>query len=223
MATYLLTAGGLGLVWFRCGLAGCPNVGRLRAYQPGKASRLLDRQRPGLRRAAAGGGRDGARCAGSRRTSATRSWPSRTSASTRTAASTGGAWSGAALANVRGGGVEQGFSTITMQLARNVFPDRIPARERTLGRKLLEVRVAYEIEDRFDKDEILELYLSHIYFGNGARGIDAAARHYFGVPAERLTLRQAALLAGLIRRAQPLRPAPPSRTAPASGATSCSR
>ena len=61
------------------------------------------------------------------------------------------------------------------------------------------MRVAYEIEDRFDKDEILELYLSHIYFGNGARGVEAAARHYFGTSASRLTLSQAALLAGLIR------------------------
>ena len=59
--------------------------------------------------------------------------------------------------------------------------------------------MAYEIEDRFDKDEILELYLSHIYFGNGARGVEAAARHYFGTTASRLTLSQAALLAGLIR------------------------
>ena len=86
---------------------------------------------------------------------------------------------------------------ITMQLARNVFPDRIRARERTLARKLLEVRVAREIEDEFEKDEILELYLNHIYFGNGARGIEAAARHYFGVPARELTLAQAALLAAL--------------------------
>ena len=106
---------------------------------------------------------------------------------------------GAALANLRHGGVEQGFSTIGMQLARNVFPDRIRGERRTLGRKLTEIRVAYEIEGRFAKDEILELYLSHIYFGNGARGIEAAARHYFGTSATRLSLSQTALLAALIR------------------------
>jgi membrane peptidoglycan carboxypeptidase len=61
----------------------------------------------------------------------------------------------------------------------------------------MEIRVALEIEEKYGKDEILELYLNHIYFGNGARGVEAAARHYFGVPARRLTLPQAALLAAL--------------------------
>ena len=84
-----------------------------------------------------------------------------------------------------------------MQLARNVFPDQLPASRRTFARKLLEVRVAQEIEGSFSKDEILEMYLNHIYFGHGARGIEAAARHYFGVPASRLDVPQAALLAAL--------------------------
>jgi penicillin-binding protein 1A len=193
---YLLTAGVLGLVWYRCGLSGCPEVSRLRSYQPGKASRLLDRQgrafgelRPvdgatvPLRRIPAHV-RDAFLAVEDQR------FYDHGAVDWRRAL-------GAAAANVRGGGFGQGFSTITMQLARNVFPDRIPARERTLGRKLLEIRVAYEIEQRFDKDEVLELYLSHIYFGNGARGIDAAARHYFGVAADRLTAPQAALLAAL--------------------------
>ena len=188
----------IGLFWGRCGLAGCPNVDRLRAYQPGKASRLLDRHGrvfADLRPV------DGA-------TVPLRLIPRHVRDAflavedQRFYAHGGVDWRrvvGAALANVRSGGIEQGFSTVTMQLARNVFPDRIRARERTLPRKLLEVRVAFEIEDRFDKDEILELYLSHIYFGNGARGVEAAARHYFGTSASRLTLSQAALLAGLIR------------------------
>ena len=187
-----------GLVWGRCGLFGCPNVDRLRAYQPGKASRLLDRNGrvfADLRPV------EGA-------TVPLRLIPRHVRDAflavedQRFYAHGGVDWRrvvGAALANVRHGGIEQGFSTVTMQLARNVFPDRIRARERTLPRKLLEVRVAYEIEDRFDKDEILELYLSHIYFGNGARGVEAAARHYFGTSASRLTLSQAALLAALIR------------------------
>ncbi|HEY0780881.1 MAG TPA: PBP1A family penicillin-binding protein, partial [Thermoanaerobaculia bacterium] len=104
---------------------------------------------------------------------------------------------GSALANVRSGGFGQGGSTITMQLARNVFPEAIPGEERTARRKLLEIRVAQDIESRFRKDEILELYLNHIYFGNGARGIQAAAKQYFRRPAARLTLAQAALLAAL--------------------------
>src|SRR5919106_1840531 len=104
---------------------------------------------------------------------------------------------GAVLANVRAAGVSQGFSTITMQLARNVFPDRLRASQRTLLRKLAEVRVAFDIESTFEKDEILELYLSHIYFGNGARGIQAASKYYFGVPAAQLSLAQAATLAAM--------------------------
>jgi penicillin-binding protein 1A len=196
VSLYLLTAGVLGLVWYRCGLSGCPEVSRLRSYQPGKASRLLDRQGRGfgelrpvdgatvpLRRIPAHV-RDAFLAVEDQR------FYDHGAVDWRRAF-------GAAAANVRGGGFGQGFSTVTMQLARNVFPDRIPARERTLARKLLEIRVAYEIEQRFEKDEILELYLSHIYFGNGARGIDAAARHYFGVGADRLTPAQAALLAAL--------------------------
>src|SRR4029079_16673816 len=145
--------------WGRCGLDGCPNVDRLRAYQPGKASRLLDRH--------------GRVLADLRPVKAApaplRLIPKHVRAAflavedQRFYAHDGVDWRrvfGAALANLRHGGIEQGFSTVTMQLARNVFPDRIRARERTLPRKLLEVRVAYEIEDRFDKDEILELYLS---------------------------------------------------------------
>jgi penicillin-binding protein 1A len=104
---------------------------------------------------------------------------------------------GAVWNNVRAGGVQEGSSTLTMQLARNVFPEDLPGQERTLGRKILEVRVAQEIEDTFTKDEILEMYLNHIYFGNGARGIEAASRHYFGRGAKDLTLPQAALLAAM--------------------------
>ena len=125
------------------------------------------------------------------------SWPSRTSASATTGRWTCRAWWPPRCANVRQGRVDQGFSTITMQLARNVFPDQLPASRRTLSRKLLEVRVAQEIEHSFSKDEILEMYLNHIYFGHGARGIEAAARHYFGRPARELDVAQAAMLAAL--------------------------
>lgn len=104
---------------------------------------------------------------------------------------------GALWANLRRGEIEQGSSTLSMQLARNLFPERIPRQSRTLRRKFLETRVAQRIEDRFSKQEILELYLNHIPFGRGARGLDAASRRYFGHGADELTLPQAALLAAL--------------------------
>ncbi len=104
---------------------------------------------------------------------------------------------GTAIRNLRPGARSQGASTITMQVARNVFPDRLPAAERTPRRKLLEIRVAREIEDRLEKDEILQLYLNHIYFGEGVYGIESAARVYFGKRARDLELPEAALLAGL--------------------------
>jgi penicillin-binding protein 1A len=196
VAWYLATVLVFGALWYRCGVSGCPDVARLRAYQPGKASRLLDRRgRPfGELRPVDGATvplrripphvRDAFLAVEDQR------FYEHGAVDYRRVG-------GAALANLRGMGFGQGFSTITMQLARNVFPERIPARQRTLGRKVLEIRVAHEIEDRFEKDEILELYLSHIYFGNGARGIDAASRHYFAVGADKLTLPQAALLAAL--------------------------
>jgi penicillin-binding protein 1A len=84
-----------------------------------------------------------------------------------------------------------------MQLARNVFPKVLPGQERTMRRKLLEIRVAKAIEHRYTKSEILELYLNHIYFGGGAYGIETAARHYFGKHAKNLLLSESAALAAL--------------------------
>lgn len=104
---------------------------------------------------------------------------------------------GAAWNNLRAGGLDEGSSTITMQLARNVFDEQISGTDRTFRRKIMEARVSREIEDRFAKPEILELYLNHIFFGGGARGIDAAAEQYFGHPASELDLPRAALLAAL--------------------------
>ena len=113
---------------------------------------------------------------------------------------------GAAWENLRSGGIEEGFSTISMQVARNVFPERLPAQQRTLNRKISEIKVARELEDRYSKDEILELYLNQIYFGSGAWGIQSAAREYFGIPATELSLSQAALLAGLPQAPSRLNP-----------------
>ncbi|HUJ28539.1 MAG TPA: transglycosylase domain-containing protein [Myxococcales bacterium] len=90
----------------------------------------------------------------------------------------------------------EGSSTITMQLARNVFPDRL-TRARTLRRKVAEMIVARRIERAFGKQQILEMYLNQIYLGNGYYGVEAASRGYFGRSARELTAAQAALIAAL--------------------------
>ena len=90
----------------------------------------------------------------------------------------------------------QGFSTITMQLARNIFPEEI-SREKKLTRKLKEARVAIEIEHSFPKDSILQLYLNQIDLGAGAHGVEAAAQVYFGKSARQLNVAEAATLAAL--------------------------
>jgi penicillin-binding protein 1B len=106
---------------------------------------------------------------------------------------------GAAVANVRAGEVTQGGSTITQQLAKNLF---LSAR-RTPLRKLREAAMAVMLEDRYDKNRILEAYLNEIYLGqDGPRalhGVGAAARYYFGKDVDDVTLAEAALLAGMIR------------------------
>jgi penicillin-binding protein 1A len=104
---------------------------------------------------------------------------------------------GATISNVKAGGVAEGGSTITQQLARNLFPEWLPYQERSLRRKVMEARVARQIERSFEKDKILELYLNHIYLGEGAYGIEAASRAYFGKPAAELTLAEAAVIGGL--------------------------
>jgi penicillin-binding protein 1A len=106
---------------------------------------------------------------------------------------------GAAWKNIKELGVREGASTITMQLARNVFPDDLPSNQQTAWRKLSEARVALEIEDKFTKQEILQLYLNQIYFGNGAYGIETAAHEYFGKSAASLSLAEAATLAAVPR------------------------
>ncbi len=93
-------------------------------------------------------------------------------------------------------GYAQGFSTITMQLARNVFPEQI-SREKTIVRKLKEAKVAREIEAKFDKKKILELYLNQIDLGHGAYGVETAAQRYFGKSVRDLNIAEAATLAAL--------------------------
>ncbi len=93
------------------------------------------------------------------------------------------------------GSWRQGGSTITQQLARNIFLTN----SRTFGRKVKEAVLALALERKFSKDQILELYLNRVYFGGGAYGIDAASRTFFGHGAERLSLGEAAIIAGLVK------------------------
>ncbi|MEP0942660.1 MAG: PBP1A family penicillin-binding protein [Rhizobiaceae bacterium] len=91
--------------------------------------------------------------------------------------------------------LREGGSTLTQQLAKNLFltPDR------TMGRKVQELILAFWLEAKYSKAEILELYLNRVYFGAGATGVDAAARRYFGKSAKHVTIAEAALLAGLLK------------------------
>ena len=108
----------------------------------------------------------------------------------------------ALVADVIRHGASQGGSTITQQLAKNLFLTQ----ERTVTRKLQEIVLALWLEHKFNKSQILELYLNRVYFGSGAYGIEAAAQRYFGKSARQLTLAEAAMLAGLVQA--------PSRLAP---------
>ncbi len=103
---------------------------------------------------------------------------------------------GSVWANVKALGFAEGFSTITMQLARNIFPERL-TKEKTLIRKFREAKVARAIERRFSKERILELYLNQISFGSGAYGVESAAQRYFGRPINELTVAEGAMLAAL--------------------------
>ena len=98
----------------------------------------------------------------------------------------------AVVANILHRGVSQGGSTLTQQLAKNLFLTQ----ERTLSRKVQEVALALWLERKFSKTQILDLYLNRVYFGAGAYGIEAAAQRYFSKPATKLTVAEAATLAG---------------------------
>jgi penicillin-binding protein 1A len=101
----------------------------------------------------------------------------------------------AVVANLLHRGVSQGGSTITQQLAKNLFLTQ----DRNLMRKLQEVMLAMWLEHKFSKNEILELYLNRVYFGSGAYGVEAAAQRYFGKSARTVSVAEAALLAGLVK------------------------
>ena len=110
----------------------------------------------------------------------------------------------AAFANLRARRLTQGGSTLTQQLAKNLFLSS----ERTFARKIEELLLALWLEVRLSKSDILELYLNRVYFGGGAYGIEAAAQRYFDKSAQRLTIAEAAVIAGLLKA--------PSKYSPAS-------
>jgi len=109
----------------------------------------------------------------------------------------------AMVTNLVAGDVVQGGSTITQQLAKNLFLTP----ERTVERKVQEVLLALWLEHEFTKDQIMEMYLNRVYFGSGAYGVEAAARRYFDKTADEVTLAEAALLAGLLKAPSRLSPA----------------
>src|SRR3954453_8105870 len=108
----------------------------------------------------------------------------------------------ALMRNLTSRGVAQGGSTLTQQLAKNLFLTQ----ERTASRKIQEAILAFWLERNYGKDQLLELYLNRVYFGAGAYGVEAAAQRYFSKPAREVTLAEAAVLAGLVQA--------PSRLAP---------
>lgn len=115
----------------------------------------------------------------------------------------------AMVANIQRGRFVQGGSTVTQQLAKNLFlsPDR------TLKRKIQEALLAMRLEQRFTKDQILSLYMNRVFLGTGSYGFDAAARQYFGKPASDVSLYEAALLAGLLKAPSRYNPARDSERA----------
>ena len=197
----LALVGAIGLVvtgdaWVAtCGFAGCPSAAEIRALRPAEGGRILDRN-----------GRLLGRVSPVRRLNVPLS---QVPAHVRQAfvavedrrfyEHNGTDWRSvvrATVRNVLAGGVREGFSTITMQVIRNTFAQRFST-ERSLRRKLIELRVARLMERHLSKNQILELYLNVIYLGNGVYGVEAASRDLFGKGARALNLAEGATLAAL--------------------------
>ncbi len=188
---------GLAYLWPRCSGTDCPSVAALRDYTPPQASRVFDAR-----------SRLVAHLAPERRIVVPLE---------RIPANVSGAFLavedkrfyrhrgidyrrffGALARDIKELSWSQGFSTVTMQLARNVFPQHL-RREKTLKRKAWEMVLARQIERAFSKDQILEMYLNQIYLGGGLHGVEAAAQGYFGKSATRLTHAEAATIAAIPR------------------------
>ena len=178
-----------------CGFEGCPTRSEIRGFRPGEGGRIVDRNDRFLGRIAI-----------VRRVNVPiTDVPAHVRAAflatedRRFYQHNGLDWRGllrAAASNVKHGGVREGFSTITMQVARNSF--LVNKRYgRTLRRKLIELRLTRLIEGELTKDQILELYLNLIYLGNGMNGVEAASRDLFGKGVSKLTVSEGAMLAAL--------------------------
>ncbi len=178
-----------------CAFEGCPTRAGIRAFRPGEGGRIVDRNDQFLGRIAL-----------VRRVNVPLdAIPMHVreaflaTEDRRFYAHNGLDWRGlfrAVASNVRHGGVREGFSTITMQVARNSF--LVNKRYgRTLRRKLIELRLTRLIESELTKDQILELYLNLIYLGNGMNGVEAASRDLFGKSVDKLTVSEGAMLAAL--------------------------
>jgi 1A family penicillin-binding protein len=178
-----------------CGFEGCPTRAGIRGFRPGEGGRIVDRNDKFLGRIAL-----------VRRVNVPLdAIPPHVreaflaTEDRRFYQHNGLDWRGlvrAALSNLRHGGVREGFSTITMQVARNSF--LVNKRYgRTLRRKLIELRLTRLMESELTKDQILELYLNLIYLGNGMNGVEAASRDLFGKSVSKLNLAEGAMLAAL--------------------------
>jgi len=200
---YLLWLGGTAIValiaarswWNSCGFTGCPTVAQLRAWQPTEGGMLFDRT----------GVIIGALTPVKRVSMPLARIPQSVRAAfvavedRRFYEHHGIDYRGfarAAVSNVFAGGISEGASTITMQLARNVFLSR-RIFERSVNKKLVELRLATLLEQALTKDEILERYLNAIYLGNGVFGVEGAAQDLFGHSVSQVTLAEAAMLAAL--------------------------
>jgi penicillin-binding protein 1A len=195
LALVLAVGGTAAWLWPRCSGAGCPSVGALRSYTPPQASRVFDREGQLLahlapeRRIVVPLERIPSHVAGAFLAVEDKRFFQHRGIDYRRVV-------GAAIRDLQVMRFDEGFSTITMQLARNVFPEHL-TRAKTIRRKVWEVMLAREIEREFSKDQILEMYLNQIYLGDGLYGVEAAAQGYFGRTARELTPVQAALLAAL--------------------------
>jgi penicillin-binding protein 1A len=197
-----LGAGGLFLLlvltWVgTCGFHGCPSTAQIQAFRPSEGSRVLDRS-----------GKLIGRLTYVRRINASIEQIPRSVRAAFIATEdrrfyyhAGVDWRSAARAlirNLSAAGVREGFSTITMQVVRNAFLPHL-SRERTLRRKVIELELARRLERTLTKQQILEMYLNVIYLGNGTYGVEAASRDLFGKGVARLTVAEAATLAGLAK------------------------
>ena len=180
-----------------CGFHGCPSTSEIQAFRPSEGSRVLDRY-----------GKTLGRLTYVRRVNVP---VARVPKSVRAAFIAtedrrfyyhdGVDWRSAGrafLRNLSAGSIREGFSTITMQVVRNAFLPHL-SNERSFRRKLIEIELARRLERTLTKQQILEMYLNVIYLGNGTYGVEAASRDLFGKSVGRLSLAEAATLAGLAK------------------------